>query len=93
MTTLETKLEKSEKQREDLFYKNIENLDEIKKLREENQELKVQLRDISWKPSQIQIDIEKLRNPALGKALEHFYGYHHPILGLGLPQRPPNLHH
>ena len=86
MKASETKLEKVDKQREELYYSGVSHLNGIKKLQEENCELRSQIKDVSWKPSQLQIDIEKIRNPPLGHVLQNNYSHYHHIGGLGLPQ-------
>lgn len=84
---LEKKQAKSEKLQEEIWYECGALRTKNQKILDENFELKCQIRDVSWKPTQIQIDIEKVRNPKLGYLLDDTYSHFHPISGLGLPQK------
>lgn len=88
---LEVRAVTAEKSRDTFQLKNAELFDKMQVLSYENLDLKVQIREISWKPSQVQIDIEKIRNQPLGQALEYFYGHHHSIASLGLLQKRHRL--
>ena len=88
---LEAKQAKGEKFREDIWYECSALQSKNQELFDENFELKNQIRDISWKPTQLQIDIEKVRNPRLGHLLEDIYSHFHPISSLGLPQKRHKL--
>ena len=85
--SLEAEKAKSEKLREDLWYECGALRTKNEQLLNENFELRGQIRDVSWKPTQLQIDIEKVRNPKLGHLLDDMYSHFHSISGLGLPQK------
>ena len=85
--SLETKQAKSERLREDIWYECGDLRSKNQELLNENFELKNQIRDVSWKPTQLQIDVEKIRNPKLGHLLDDIYSHFHPISGLGLPRK------
>lgn len=88
--SLDARATKAEKMKDEIWYECGALRSKNQGLWEENQELRLQLRDLSWKPSQMQIDIEKMRNPRLGEALDYFYSHHHPIADLGLLQKRSN---
>lgn len=84
---LEEKNAKNENLREDIWYECVALRSKNQELLDENFELRGQIRDVSWKPTQRQIDIEKIRNPMLGNILHDTYSHVHSISGLGLPQK------
>jgi hypothetical protein len=82
---LEEKQAKIENLREDLWYECGNLRSRNNELLAENFELRTQIKYVSWKPTQLQIDIEKIQNPRLGYVLDEAYSHLHPIKGLGLP--------
>lgn len=84
---LEARAAKAEKMKDEIWYENAALRSKNQVIWEENQELRAQIRDVSWKPTQIQIDIEKVRNPKLGYLLDDIYSHFHPISDLGLRQK------